>query len=70
MPDFQSNFSKVGTAGSLQGVTPTAPAPTPPPAGLPAGAPTLNLGLGTVTIIVGGNVDIATTFPNAIIQRR
>lgn len=71
MPDFRSGFSEVPAGRSMPAVVPLAPTPpTTPPAAVSVVAPTLGLGLGTVTIIVAGNVDITTAFPNVVIIRR
>lgn len=71
MSVFQSSFGEGSAPLTLPGVVPLAPTPPLTPSGaLPATAPNLNLGLGTVTIIVAGNVRVFTAFANAVIQRR
>lgn len=73
MPDrsFNTGFSSASAIGTMRADIPAAP--TPPAVshgGLPVGAPTLSLSLATVVIIVAGNINISTTFPNSVIQRR
>lgn len=71
MPDFNSGFVQGSAPRSYPGPLPVVP--TPPAtaaAALPGAAPALDLNLGTVTIIVAGDINITTTFGNAVVQRR
>jgi hypothetical protein len=57
--------------GSYPGPLLTPPAaPAVAASGLPAGAPTLTLGLTTIRIIVAGDIIVGSSTPNVTIVRR
>ena len=71
MAEYKSGFGAASASAAYAGTTPAAPTPPAVAAvALPGGAPTLGLNLGTVTIIIAGDVNLETSFSNAVVQRR
>jgi len=71
MPDLKTGIGIARADSAYPGTTPTPP--TPPAVtetALSAGAPALGLNLGSVIFIVAGDIQVTTSLPNAVIQRR